>query len=49
MTRTGKRRIPVFDCVETAVVAARVAVGSATRFASHLMKGQSKRSWQDAT
>ena len=44
MTRTGKRRIPVFDCVETVVVAARVAVGSATRFASHLMKGQAKRS-----
>ena len=49
MTRTGRRGIPMLDGAETAVAAARVAVTSVTRSSSHSMKGQAKRSWQDAT
>ena len=40
MTRTGRRGIPVLDCVETAVAAARVAATSAARAAFRSKNGQ---------
>ena len=46
MTNTGSRGIPILDGVATSVAAARAAVSSATRSASHSMKGQGMRSQQ---
>ena len=43
MTSTGRRRISILDTAQKAVAAARVAVSSATRSASHSMKGQGMR------
>ena len=44
MTRTGRRRILVFEGAETAVAAARIAVSSSTRSPFSYVKGQVMRS-----